>query len=96
MGAFSELDLQLDLVRSEFCDLGPTTEVEKAEAQVAQRLHSLISELDEFCAMAANPETVDLIEREKIAIGQVLSRAQLIMSFLMARTPVNLRMVRHG
>lgn len=96
MGVFSELDLQLNLVRAEFCDLGPTTEIEKAEAQIAQRLHSLISELDEFCAMAANPETVDLIEKEKIAIGQVLSRAQLITSFLMSHTPVKMRTARHG
>jgi hypothetical protein len=87
MGAFSELDLQLNLVRAEFCDLGPTTEAEMTESQIAQRLNSLISELDELVAMAADPATSSLIEKEKIAVGQVLSRAQLIGSFLLANHP---------
>lgn len=65
----------------------PTTEAEIAEAQIAFRLNSMIHELDEFVGMAANPETVDLIEREAIAFGQVLSRAQMIASFLQAHRP---------
>ena len=46
--------------------------------------------------MATNAETVDLIEREKIAIGQILTRAQLVASFLMARQPSKLRIVQNG
>lgn len=93
MSAFSELDL----LRAEFCDLGPVTEVEKTEAEIAQRLHAIISELDEFCAMAADLKTSSLIENEKIAIGQIISRAQLIGSFLLAnhRRP-QLRTVHHS
>jgi hypothetical protein len=97
MGVFSELNLQLNLIRAEFCDLGPTTEAEMMESQIAQRLNSLISELDELVAMAAHPETSALIENEKIAVGQIISRAQLIGSFLLANHPrPQLRTVRHS
>jgi hypothetical protein len=40
-----------------------------------------------MCGLAANPETVDLIERHRIAIGQIKTRVELIASFLMARQP---------
>lgn len=58
-----------------------------AEEQVERRCDSIIRELDELCAMAANAETVDLIERERIAVGQIITRAQLIGAFLLARQP---------
>jgi hypothetical protein len=67
-----------------------------AEEQIERRADFLIRELDEFCALATNEETVDLIEREKIAIGQILIRAQLVASFLMARHPSKLRVVSNG
>lgn len=58
-----------------------------AEEQIERRCDSIIRELDELCAMAANAETVDLVERERIAVGQIVTRAQLIAAFLMARKP---------
>lgn len=58
-----------------------------AELQIERRVDSLIRELDEFCGMASNPETVDLIQNERVAFGQIQLRAQLIVSFLMACQP---------
>ena len=75
------LDLVLDRVRAEL------EEGQSAEEQIERRLDYIVRELDEFCAMANNPETVDLLERERIAVGQICTRAQLIAAFLMARQP---------
>ena len=58
---------------------------ESAETQIEYRLDCIVRELDEMCALAANPETVDLIEQNKVAVGQVLTRAQLIASHLKLR-----------
>jgi hypothetical protein len=65
-----------------------------AEQQIEERCLRMIDELDELCAMATNPETADLIEKQKIAIGQIITRVQLVASFLMARDPGKLRVVR--
>ena len=51
---------------------------------IERRTDYVIRELDEFCAMAANAETVDLINAERIAFGQMQTRVQLILSFLLA------------
>lgn len=60
-------------------------EAETAEVQMERRVDSIIRELDELCAFAANPETVDLVQGQRIGVGQIITRAQLIGSFLMAR-----------
>lgn len=60
---------------------------EPAEVQLGYRIDAIVRELDELCAMANNRETVDLIDGQKIGIGQIISRATLIQSFLMARKP---------
>jgi hypothetical protein len=86
-------DDQLELVQDAL-NYEPTTPAEIAEAQIAQRLSSMINDLDEFTAMAVNPETVDLIEKESIAFSQVLCRAELIASFLNARKPQDMRINR--
>jgi hypothetical protein len=67
-----------------------------AELQIERRVDALVRELDELMAMAANHETVDLIEHEKIGIGQCATRCQLILSFLAARKPPQLRMIRNA
>lgn len=75
----------------------PETLVEFAEDQIARRVNSMVAELDEFCAMARNPETVDLVEGEARGIGQIAFRANLILSFLEARKKPALKMVvNHG
>lgn len=66
-----------------------------AEEQIERRADFLIRELDEFCGMASNPETVDLIQNERIAFGQIQLRAQLIVSFLMTQQP-HLKVVSNG
>lgn len=88
-------DDQLELVQDAL-NQEPTTREEIAEHQIAQRLCSMIHELDEFMSMAASAETVDLVERESLAFGQILSRAQLIASFLNARQPQHLRIASRG
>lgn len=60
---------------------------EPAETQIEYRMDCVLRELDEFMALAANPETVGLIEKQRIMVGQIMSRAQLIASFLMSRKP---------
>ncbi len=72
------------------------TEPGSAEQQIEERVDRMISELDEFCALAANPETADLIEGQKIALGMANTRMQLILAFLTARKPGSLRIVRNG
>ena len=58
-----------------------------AELQIERRADYVLRELDELMLLAANPETVDLVEGQRVIIGQILTRAQLIASFLMARKP---------
>ena len=67
-----------------------------AEVQIERRMDFIIRELDQFCGMAQNAETVDLIEKERIAVGQMLVRVQLIAAFLMSRQPSGLRLVSNA
>lgn len=57
------------------------------ELPIGERITLITRMLDELMAMANSPETVALIEGERIGVGQVISRAQLIGSFLMTRQP---------
>ena len=72
----------------------PDTLIEFAEDKVARKVNSIVSELDEMVKMAANAETVDLIENETHAFGQMQTRVTLILSFLAARKPAPFRIVR--
>lgn len=56
------------------------------DIQMERKLDSIIRELDELCAFAANKETVDLIERQRMAVGQMQRRIDLIASFLMSHS----------
>ncbi|WP_291869713.1 hypothetical protein [Bradyrhizobium sp.] len=76
----SEYETTLEAVRAEMAG-------QPAEVQIEYRIDCIVRELDELCAMANNAETVDLVDAQRIGIGQVISRAQLIQSFLMARKP---------
>jgi hypothetical protein len=67
-----------------------------AEEQMERRVDSIIRDLDELIAFAANSETVDLVEAQRVGVGQIVSRAQLIASFLMARNPSKLRVISNG
>lgn len=68
-----------------------------ADVQMERRVDSIIRELDELMAFAANNETVDLVERQRVAVGQIVTRATLIASFLMARNQKpGLRVISNG
>lgn len=69
---------------------------QSAEEQIERRADFIIRELDEFCAMASNHETVDLIENEKIAVGMMQTRCQLILSFLAARSVPKFKVISNG
>ena len=66
------------------------------EEELERRADFIIRELDEFCAMAANAKTFDMIDAESIAFGQMQTRIQLIISFLIARQPGKFRIISHG
>lgn len=81
------LDEQLDLIIDEM----------NADIQMERRCDSIIRDLDELCAFAANKETVDLVEKQRIAVGQMKTRIDLIASFLLARShKPGLRVVKNG
>jgi peptide deformylase len=61
---------------------------------VAQSVNSIITALDELMAKAVNSETVGQIAAERIGIGQIRLRAELILSFLDARKPQGLRVIK--
>lgn len=94
MSFMSELDYErqiVDVVRGGVEQPDP---VLSAAEQIERKVDAMIRELDEFCAMANNPETVDLVEGQKIAFGQMMVRIQLIMGFLLAKKPPTFRIVR--
>jgi hypothetical protein len=67
-----------------------------ADEQMERRVDSIIRDLDELIAFAANSETVDLVEGQRIGVGQIVSRAQLVASFLLSRNPNKLRVISNG
>jgi hypothetical protein len=82
MSFFSELDLDrqlLDAVSSAMQE-----PVLSPEEQMERKIDSIVRDLDELVAFAANRETVDLVEAQRVGVGQIISRAQLIGSFLLA------------
>lgn len=92
MSVMSELDFDRQIVENvrRALEEPPLSPAEEMEA----RVDFLIRELDEFCAMANKPETVELVESQKIAFGQMMVRLQLIMGFLLARNAPSFRIVR--
>jgi uncharacterized protein YfkK (UPF0435 family) len=52
---------------------------------VGQGVNYILSALDIIANMALDPEQYDEVAAEEIALGQIISRAQLILSFIDAR-----------
>jgi hypothetical protein len=67
-----------------------------AEEQIERKCDSIIRELDELCRMATLAETVDLVASQKMALGQMLVRIQLILSFVLASKPPAFKVIRNG
>ena len=53
-----------------------------AEEQMERRVDGIIRELDELIAFASNRETVDLVAGQRVAVGQMMTRIQLLASFI--------------
>lgn len=49
----------------------------------------IVGGLDELCAMANDEEQWRSVEKEMVGLGQIISRAQLVLSFLYAKQPAN-------
>lgn len=71
----------------------PQTEAEKAQVRLDMSIQQAFSGLDEIMALAADPETKQLVFKERVAIGQLLNRAQLIASFIEKYKPGQLRII---
>jgi hypothetical protein len=54
---------------------------------VAEALHHILGALDVVAEMALDPEDHHEVAAEQIRIGQIISRAQLILSFIETRKP---------
>lgn len=66
------------------------------EQIIEERIARLIDDLDELCALATDSKTVSLVESQRIAVGQIVTRSQLLAAFLMARETPKLKVVGHG
>ena len=62
---------------------------------VGQAVNSILMALDIIAGMALKADTYDEVAAEEIALGQIISRAELILSFLDTRKPSKLKMWRH-
>ena len=89
MGVFSEIDMDLQAVQQAM----EPTPAERSQIYVERTVTSIINDLDQLCAFAADPATAGFIEAEKIAIGMAATRIQLLQSLLLARHPLHLKMV---
>jgi hypothetical protein len=85
MSRMSELDMDRQLLDA--VSAAMEEPVLSAEEQIERKVDWIVRELDELTAMACNSETVDLIEAQRVAVGQIIVRAQLIGAFLMSRQP---------
>lgn len=66
------------------------------EEPVPQAINNILDVLDCFMAKANSPATVKEIEAEAIGIGQIQSRAQLILSFIEARKAPKFKVISNG
>jgi hypothetical protein len=66
------------------------------EEELERRLDFIVRELDEFVVMTANRDTYPLIAREAIALGQIQTRVQLVLSYIANHQPVKFRIIKHG
>lgn len=69
-----------EVIRQEMAQVPP-------DHQVGMAIRGAFAALDELIALAAAPDTRALVCDEKIALGQLLSRCQMLCSFAMATKP---------
>jgi hypothetical protein len=61
------------------------------DERVAEGLDHILTALDIIAGMALKPEDYDEVAAEQVRLGQVISRVQLILSFIDARNPRTVR-----
>jgi hypothetical protein len=61
------------------------------DERVAEGLDHILTALDIIAGMALKPEDYDEVAAEQIRLGQIISRVQLILSFIDARNPGTVR-----
>jgi hypothetical protein len=79
MGRMSELDLDRQLLEA----VSRAMADEPEQTQVEYRLDCIVRELDELCAKARLEPCQ--FEPHMIAVGQVVSRAQILAGFILGR-----------
>ena len=62
--------------------------------RVAEGLDYILTALDAIAAMALDPDKYAEVAAEEIALGQIISRAELILSFIDAKKPPKTRVWR--
>lgn len=71
----------------------PMTEAEKVQLSLDMSIQQAFNALDEIMAIAADPLTKQLVFKERVAVGQLLNRAQLVASFIEKYKPGQLKVV---
>jgi len=61
---------------------------------LGQALTSILLVLDCVAAMALNPEEYDEVAEEEVMLGRIVSRAQLVLSFIDAHRPPHRRVAQ--
>lgn len=63
---------------------------------VGQSIRGVFASLDELIALAADPETRAQVCAEKIALGQMLTRCQTLVSFALAQESPKFKVIGRG
>lgn len=90
-------EASLALVAREMADQPPTTPRQLLQHDIAQRLASVTQELDGLIALSRDfdaPDIQQAVCAEEMAFWAVMTRAQLMCSFIESRRPQGLRLVR--
>lgn len=87
MSAFSDFDLVLKEINKSIEE--PDMANQPEEIQLGYKIDRLISDLDGLCVLANNDRSK--FDPHMIAVGRVVSRAQLLAGFLLARPYPNVR-----
>ena len=71
------------------------TEPDQSDPAVAipRMINSIVADMDELCAAALRSETAHIVANDKFGIGQIKSRAELVLSFLKAKERPPLKVV---
>lgn len=92
MSVMSDLDLQLQEVSEIMAE--PSDTSPEVTADVA--CETALNALDQLMVLAADKTTAQHVMANKVFVGQILTRAQLVASFLVALETPKLKVVRNN